>query len=186
MATEAQVLANRQNAAHSTGPRTPEGKARSSQNRLTHGLAGRHIVMSGEDPAEFDALLEALWIEHQPETATEEILVEEMAHARWKMLRIYCRGLHKSLDSEGLARFDRYEASARRTFYKAIEELRRLRAGRARESAAQGKAPAYPPERQPVAPQPHNRTNPIPANSPAPIPAAGASICPLKMPGPAL
>jgi hypothetical protein len=34
MATEAQVAANRQNAAHSTGPRTEAGKARSRLNAL--------------------------------------------------------------------------------------------------------------------------------------------------------
>ena len=39
MATEAQIAANRQNALKSTGPSSPEGKAASSQNRLTHGLA---------------------------------------------------------------------------------------------------------------------------------------------------
>ena len=38
MATPAQIAANRQNAGKSTGPRTPEGKAVSSQNAFQSGL----------------------------------------------------------------------------------------------------------------------------------------------------
>ena len=54
MPTTAQRKANRQNAKKSTGPRTPEGKARSSQNALKHGLLARDAVMADEDPAEYD------------------------------------------------------------------------------------------------------------------------------------
>jgi hypothetical protein len=38
MATEAQINANRRNAAHSTGPRTPEGINTSSRNAVTIGF----------------------------------------------------------------------------------------------------------------------------------------------------
>ena len=48
MTTDKQRKANRQNAKKSTGPRTEEGKARSSQNGLKHGLLARDAVMAGE------------------------------------------------------------------------------------------------------------------------------------------
>jgi len=178
MATEAQVLANRQNAQASTGPKTPEGKARSSQNRIAHGLTGRHIVLPGEDPAEFDNLLDALWTEHQPQTPTEEILVEEMAHARWKTLRMFRRGLHQTSDLDGLAKFERYEATARRAFYKALEELRRLRAARDRETAAQIKTVAARLQR-PATIHPQNGSKPIPNPS---VPAVTTTSTPFPAP----
>ncbi|MDB5308920.1 MAG: hypothetical protein JWO38_6065, partial [Gemmataceae bacterium] len=37
MATDRQLAANRANATHSTGPRTPDGKAAARRNRLAHG-----------------------------------------------------------------------------------------------------------------------------------------------------
>lgn len=39
MTSQRQLFANRQNATRSTGPRSEQGKARSSQNALRHGLA---------------------------------------------------------------------------------------------------------------------------------------------------
>ena len=45
-----QVIVNRnqQNAQHSTGPRTEEGKAATRQNAFKHGLASGQIVIPGE------------------------------------------------------------------------------------------------------------------------------------------
>ncbi len=43
-ASEAQILANRRNAALSTGPTSAEGKERSRRNALKHGLAATVVV----------------------------------------------------------------------------------------------------------------------------------------------
>lgn len=53
MATEKQLVANRQNALKSSGPRSLDGKRRSSPNALRHGLTSTQMVIPGEDPAEF-------------------------------------------------------------------------------------------------------------------------------------
>ena len=49
MASPAQILANRNNAHRSTGPKTAEGKQAASHNATRHGLAGTQIVIPGED-----------------------------------------------------------------------------------------------------------------------------------------
>jgi hypothetical protein len=41
--SDARLAANRANAQHSTGPTTPEGKAKSSHNAVKTGLTGRTI-----------------------------------------------------------------------------------------------------------------------------------------------
>ncbi len=45
------------------GPSTPEGKARSSMNRLTHGCRSEKTVLPEEKGEEFDALLQD-WLAH--------------------------------------------------------------------------------------------------------------------------
>ena len=60
MTTERQTDANRQNAHASTGPRTPEGKAKVSRNAEKRGLFSRHAVIEGEDAAEFDTLAKGM------------------------------------------------------------------------------------------------------------------------------
>ena len=52
-ASEAQILANRRNAALSTGPKTPEGKEQSRRNALKHGMTGAGVVLA--DPASDEA-----------------------------------------------------------------------------------------------------------------------------------
>src|SRR4051812_34484198 len=87
MASTAQVLANRDNARHSTGPRTPEGKARCSQNASKHGLTSKYLVVRPDEQEEFDALSSGLLEELAPHGTTESIVFADLLHAAWNMQR---------------------------------------------------------------------------------------------------
>src|SRR6266702_3119555 len=89
MLTDRTIEANRQNAQHSTGPSTPEGRAAVRLNGLKHGLCAETIVVPGEDPAEFEAMLEAYRAEYQPATPSAEFLVRQVAMADWRLLRLH-------------------------------------------------------------------------------------------------
>ena len=86
------LAANRANAQRSTGPRTPEGKTRSRDNAVTHGLFVRHLSQAsagiGELPEELDALAEDLRAEFVPEGREEERIVHRMALAWWRLERL--------------------------------------------------------------------------------------------------
>ena len=122
----------------STGPRTPEGKQRSSQNSFKHGLYSKALVLPHECAADFDDLRANLRAEHQPASTTEEILVDELAQHFWRLRRF--RSLEASLwQPENLARginenlialTQRSAASAERGFHKSLAALRQLQKDR--------------------------------------------------------
>jgi uncharacterized protein YchJ len=88
MATSAQISANQANAHLSTGPRTPEGKAVSSQNSMRHGFAAQTVLLPGEDPAEYTQLLLELAVCFPTMGLFHlERAVREMANAEWRLRR---------------------------------------------------------------------------------------------------
>ncbi len=50
--SETKLKANRENATHSTGPKTEEGKKISSHNALKTGLTGRTVLLPTDDVAD--------------------------------------------------------------------------------------------------------------------------------------
>jgi hypothetical protein len=142
-ATPAQLAANRENALKSCGPKTEEGKAVSSQNRLTHGLArhnGRFALLPTEDAAEFAALRDTYFQEHVPTDQTETDLVQGMVEALW--LRNRAQNLQPSCfdpqtgavaDQKALALFIRYENTYNRAFSTALKDLLRVRSEKRKE-----------------------------------------------------
>ena len=136
MPSQRQIEANRRNARLSTGPKTPEGKAKAARNRSLHGLRSRNPLLPGEDPNEFAASLAAWRSEFQPANSYEDSLVCQLAAADWRLRRVPClevdiftAGLSNqpgALDKWGGDPFDkliRCQNSAVRAFYKALHAL---------------------------------------------------------------
>ena len=88
MKSKNQIRANRENARKSTGPRTKEGKARSSQNALKHGLLANDAVLPGEDPADFDRHLTSFEDTYLPRNRVEKEIVRQIADVAWRMQRL--------------------------------------------------------------------------------------------------
>ena len=129
----AQLTANRANAQFSTGPKTETGRAISSQNRTTHGLArhnGAFILLSTEDPNGFEALKASLAVEHQPSTETEAILVNGMAESYWlanraQTLQNTCFDPQTGqiTDASLFSLYLRYQTTHTRAFHKSLNDL---------------------------------------------------------------
>ena len=87
MPTPRQIEANRLNSLKSCGPKSPETKAKVSQNRRTHGLCGKFNVLACENQQQFDELVAALTEAEQPANASELELVVKMAEHSWRARR---------------------------------------------------------------------------------------------------
>ena len=84
MPTEAQINANRLNAQKSTGPTSPEGKARSALNALKSGIDAWSHIIPGEDPAELEALTAAFLQHYRPVDPVQLSLVDTLVSAASK------------------------------------------------------------------------------------------------------
>src|ERR1035438_1359972 len=84
-----QIQASKLNGARSKGPITEQGKRNSARNSIRHGLLARTVVLEEESPERFLELLSGLMDEHLPSGASQVALVETMAVARWRQLRVW-------------------------------------------------------------------------------------------------
>ncbi len=88
MSTPNRTEINRENAQHSTGPKTEAGKQRSSLNALRHGLTGQIVVMPTEDLEAYQSHLKSFTDEYNPAGATEKNLVQALADTSWRLNRV--------------------------------------------------------------------------------------------------
>jgi len=82
-----QIEANRRNALKSTGPRSEDGKQRSSRNALRHGLTAETVLNPLEDPEDYKLFEEAIAAEYEAESAVERELVLRLASLLWRLRR---------------------------------------------------------------------------------------------------
>ena len=81
------VLANRNNAKKSTGPRTENGKAWAKRNAVKHGLRAEHIITVGENKIEFEELKDQFVKELQPIDIISIQLVNRIVLTAWNLQR---------------------------------------------------------------------------------------------------
>ena len=119
MTSEARQTANAANALLSTGPRTNEGKARSSQNARQHGLTADHVVIAAEDREDFDQLYAQLQSEIRPEGALQQILFDQLVASYLDILD------NPDLTAK-LDRLARHQTRIERSFHRSLRELKAL------------------------------------------------------------
>jgi hypothetical protein len=165
---------------HSTGPRTPAGKDRSSQNARTHGLSSLtsvFVLLPGEDQKKWIELLRDLTSEFQPVSRTERILVTDMAQSHWLTQRAINLQTNSIEDPKAFALYLCYQTTHQRAYYRALKQLLALQKARAQSDAphiATHPAPDFDgtvdldtipdpsiPDSAPVAPQPDTSTEPM-------------------------
>ena len=139
MATQAQITANTANAQFSTGPTTPDGKARSAANATKLGFHAKSaVLLTEEDHQAFDALSTAFRFELHPTGPIERALHSQITLAAWNIER--ANRLEAGLAADGidpllsdanektLNRIATYRMRAERTFHKCLKELQSYQA----------------------------------------------------------
>ena len=146
--SDKQIEANRQNARKSTGPRTQEGKDRVSNNAVKHGILSQDVLIVGEDRAALRDLSERLQEELEPVGKLEDMLVDRIVAAYWRLRRVgrveadifsslsrvfnNLGGafMQDSREANAFSKLSRYETPIEKSLYKALHELQRLQAAR--------------------------------------------------------
>ncbi len=156
-ASEKQIAANRQNSLRSTGPVSPEGKARASQNALAHGLLAKNLILPNEDRAQFEDFSHSLLLQLNPAGLLESYLAARVVSSAWRLYRMLrveketflLLGFDASKDapskfqgqaiallkdgrqkSNALEKLTRYESHLHKLFRRDLAEYRKLQSSR--------------------------------------------------------
>jgi hypothetical protein len=137
------LAANRRNSSHSTGPRTPKGKQRSSQNSYKHGICANRLFPTKElfdrDGADYKGILNAYWIHYSPVGDLEMLYVEKIAVHSLRLARVLGHEQNvfiwrSPFEERSVDNIVRYESSVSRQLEKAIAQLERLQEEREADS----------------------------------------------------
>ncbi len=121
------------------GPKTPEGKARASQNSTKHGMCTRHrLVLEDETLDDYNRHYDGWLYDFPTESFTQRELLEQVILNAWLMKRATRRGidLEATVSSNPadwtaeqehkLELMQRYKGAAERAFYRSLAVLRQL------------------------------------------------------------
>src|SRR5271168_2015494 len=133
------LAANRCNAQRSPGPRTAQGKAKSSRNSYKLGIFAKQIFPSGPEGLKeyggYKDMVERIYGHYRPEGVMEELLVDKVVteSVRFARLLLYERQ-ELSRDNPFLGqapdRVLRYQSAINRQLTRAIEQLEEVQAAR--------------------------------------------------------
>jgi hypothetical protein len=87
MTSDRKIIANRGNAAKSTGPKSLRGKSLSRLNAAKHGLYSSTRLLPGEDHAHYRALATAITDYFKPLGPVEETLTDQIIGEAWRLKR---------------------------------------------------------------------------------------------------
>ncbi len=107
--SDKKLAANRANAQKSKGLVSIAGRRNSSRNNTRHGILADVVLLEGESRERFTALVNSVIAEYQPETHTEFTLVQKIAVAHWRQMRIW------AMDSAGINHEMRAQSAAMTT-----------------------------------------------------------------------
>src|ERR1017187_7768187 len=131
----------------STGPRSAEGKARSSMNALKSGIYSKSLIIPGEDPAHLETLLDEYFQRDRPAVPEQRDLVDILVRSTWTLRRlavaeaqVYSHQMDQvsvldkdshightfCLSDRTLTRLQRIVNSAQRNFRDALREIEPL------------------------------------------------------------
>jgi len=178
MSTIHQIEANRLNAKKCTGPRSAQGKARSSMNALKSGIHAQSRVIQGEKAEDLDALTAEYHTRWLPTTPEQRMLVDTLVFNEWLQRRmgvveaqlwedarnhvfrleqsVWQGQAYNRCDKE-FERLQRRLNAIQRNYRAALQDLQRLQAEQAAEEAAEpaeplSASPTPPPESTPDPP----------------------------------
>ncbi len=102
LTSQARSAINRQNASHSTGPKTDDGKTRSRRNALKHGLRAEALALPNEDPAAVAARNDSWNDYYKPQSPAAQHLVNQCVQAT--LLADRCNQFHHAASRDRSAK----------------------------------------------------------------------------------
>ena len=124
--------ANRENAKLSTGPKTDEGKQRSSRNSFKHGLTGQIHIATIEEMATYQAFCQEYFDEYKPAGPTEKGMVQNLADTQWQInhASTLINNIHPNDEgelsveqSQQMDRYSRHASRFKRDFERTLKQL---------------------------------------------------------------